>query len=63
MEKAIKIWWRCKRCHASRRNEKSIAWLDQFMVSRTTKINLDNEEHEDLSFNHQQEDKSDEEEA
>ena len=33
------------------------------MVSRTTKINLDNEEHEDLSFNHQQEDKSDEEEA
>ena len=28
------------------------------MVFRTTKSHLDNEEHEDLSFNHQLEDKS-----
>ena len=38
------------------------AWLDRFMALRTTKSNLDNEEHEDLSFNHQQEDKSNQEE-
>ena len=31
------------------------------MALRTTKSNLDNEEHESLSFNHQQEDESDEE--
>ena len=33
------------------------------MAFGTTKNNLDNEEHEDLSFNHQQEDESDEEET
>ena len=33
------------------------------MVLRTTKGNFDNEEHEDLSFNHQREDESDEEET
>ena len=33
------------------------------MALRTTKSNLDNEEHEDLSFNYQQEDESDEEET
>ena len=40
-----------------------LAWLDQFMALRTTISNLDNEEHEDLSFNHQQEDESDKEET
>ena len=33
------------------------------MALRITKSNLDNEEHEDLSFNHQQEDESDKEET
>ena len=33
------------------------------MALRNTKSNLDNEEHEDLSFNHQQEHESDEEET
>ena len=33
------------------------------MALRTTKSDLDNEEHEDLSFNHQREDDSDEEET
>ena len=40
-----------------------LAWLYQFKALRTTKSNLDNEEHEDLSFNHQQEDEYDEEET
>ena len=40
-----------------------LAWLDQFIALRTTKSNLDNEEHEDLYFSHQQEDESDEEET
>ena len=33
------------------------------MTLKTIKSNLDNEEHEDLSFNQEQEDKSDEEET
>ena len=40
-----------------------LAWLDQFMELRTTKNNLDQEEHEDLSFNHKEEEESDEEKA
>ena len=39
------------------------ALLDQFMALRTTKSNFDNEEHEDLFFNHQQKDESDKEET
>ena len=40
-----------------------LARSDQFMALITTKSNLDNEEHQDLSFNHQQEDECDKEET
>ena len=36
-----------------RKASEFLAWLNQFMALRTTKSNLDNEEHEDFSFNHQ----------
>ena len=43
-----------------RRAYEFLACSDQFIASRTTKSNLDSEEHEDLTSNHQQENESNE---